>query len=360
MTIGNKYSFTFIIIPSFSFLQMNCQDEPPVEPPSPPSHPTITWVADTIKNPYEASQLQLYSIWGSDTNDVYAIGHNSAGGRASLYHFDGKKWSSIKVTWGEGGFINSNVSFLKIEGSSKNDVWAVGSRGSYFGSNIDSSLVIRFDGSMWKEVEMERSKHGIQGLKVISSNNIYFSGTYGEIYHYNGSTFTKSVIDSNLTIRLGGDNAGIVASGSAPFPNEYISVYIKETNGAWRLIKKTSYEEYYKYKNYGYRDFYPLGNGKYFAAGEGIYILDDTTWQTSYSQEDYPYVLLRGTSATNVFALSPFNRLLHWNGIDWKLLNIPKGLGDNPKFAGLWVTRNKIFISCLYSFDTNIIYRGTY
>ena len=348
-----------------SVYAITCRKEPPIVPPTlPPSHPTISWVADTIHNPYGGSQLSLSSIWGSDTNDVYAIGFNGAGGNASLYHYDGKKWNVVKITQGEGGFIGSDVDFNNMDGSGKNDIWAVGSRGSYYGSNIDSSLVIHYDGSRWSEVLMQRCKSGMVSLKVLGPNDVYLGGAHGEVYHYDGSTFTKTILDTNVTISLGGDDNRIFAGGDTYYIDpavRYVSVYSKLNGGPWLLLKTTSEVKFFQQRMFGYNDYFPLGGGNYFCGGEGVYLFSDSTWQLSYSQDDYTYGRIRGTGPTNVFAISAFNRLLHWDGADWKLLNIPEGLDNNPVFGGgLWVKGNKIFISCLYGFDVNIIYRGTY
>ena len=347
-----------------AFFALTCKKEPsPITPPPPPSHPTIAWTADTIRNPYADSQLQLSSIWGSDTNDVYATGHNGAGGNASLFHFDGKAWTVVKVTQGEGGFIASYVWLMNVDGSGRNDVWVVGSRGDYNGSNIDSSLVIHYDGSSWKEVQMQRCKFAIQSVKVNSPNDVFLGGSYGEVYHYNGSRFIETILDSNVTVILGGDNMRMFSGGYTfylPPQSRYFCVFSSETDEAWQLIKSASEVNYYQQRTFGVLDYFSLGNGRYFVGGDGIYVVIDSTWQLSYSQDDYPYGRIRGTSADNVFAISALDRILHWDGVDWKLLNLPDGLNGNQQFGGLWVRDNKVFISCWYGFDVNIIYRGTY
>lgn len=341
---------------------VGCKDAPPPVVPIPPSHPTITWVADTIRNPYQGAQLLLKSIWGSDTNNVYAAGHNEVGGRASLYHYDGNKWSPVKITRGEGGFINSYVGFSKIEGSGKNDVWAVGYRGGYYGISGDSSLVLHFNGSTWTEVAMERCKDGIQGIKVVAPMDVYFSGSHGEIIHYDGTSFTKTVLDTNLSLQIGGDAQRMFVGGRALglSLNNYYCVYSKERSGAWSLITKTTEIEYYKKKNYGLYVFYPWSGGRYFAGGEGIYAITDTTWQTSYDKETIPFLFMDGTSSSNIFAVSPYSRIMHWNGVDWKAVNTPDGVEQNKYLWDLWVKGSSIYVIYRYSYDTNIIYRGTY
>jgi hypothetical protein len=360
-----RFFILFSSILVITLLLTDCKNDPPVVPPiePPPTHPTITWVADTIKNPYQGAQLLLRSLWGSDTNDVYAIGHNAWGGNASMYHFDGQQWSVIKVTQGEGGFIGSYVSFSKIDGSGKNDVWAVGSRGGYFGSLKDSSLVIHYDGSIWKEeLLVNRCKDDLQGLKVFGPNDVYMSGSYGEIYHYDGNEFHKTIVDSNLALRIAGDRQRLFVGGRtfSHSPSEYISVYSKMNNEPWTLVAKASEIDYAQSKRFGYYDFYPAGGGKYFVGGEGIYTIQDTTWQLAYNKESLPFILLRGSSSNNVFALSQFRKILHWNGADWEQVNMPDGVTEAMLPLGIWVYDKSVFISVYYRTDINIIYRGSY
>ncbi|MFA6470221.1 MAG: hypothetical protein WCW35_15095 [Bacteroidota bacterium] len=359
-----KITWILAALLAIIIFQPGCKKDPPVVPPPDPepTHPTIVWTADTIRNPYTGNQLLLRSLWGSDTNDVYAIGHNAFGGRASLFHFNGIQWERVILTKGEGGFIGSYVSFIKIDGSGKNDVWAVGSRGGYYGTSVDSSLVIHYDGISWKEVQMERCKDIMQGLKVLSPNDVYMTGSYGEIYHFDGNEFSKTIVDTNLAMRIGGDQNRMFVGGRTftLFPIVYMSVYSKTPNGQWTLVKTANEVDYYKSKSFGYYDFYPAGGGKYFVGGENVFSLQDTTWESSYSKGSPPYLLFRGTSSQNIFALSPWNSIIHWNGVDWQPINMPTELTQNMSIAGMWVKDKNIFVSCFYTTDTNIIYRGIF
>ena len=328
-------------------------------PPS-PSHPTITWTADTIRYPGGEGQLSLYSLWGSDTNDVYAIGHGSNGGTASLYHYNGQNWTIVKVSTLEGGFVDSYVSLLKIAGSEKNDVWAVGRRGE-LGSPVDSSLVIHYDGSTWSEVKMPKCEGNIAGVRVMSRTNVYLTGSHGEVYHFDGTTYSKTILDSNLVLTIGGDENRLVIGGRTfnLLPQDYYCVYEKNNMSNWDLLIKATDEVYHTKPRFGISDFYSLGDGRVFSVGYGIYMLTGTNWTTSL-YDDYPYYQIKGTASNNVFAISPFNMLKHWNGVDWKDVNVPVGLSSNGQFAALWVKDNKLFLAYLYQFSANIIYRGTY
>jgi hypothetical protein len=302
-------------------------------------------------------------MWGTDTNNIYAIGHSAFGGNASLFYYDGTKWNRVLLTKGEGGFINSYLSFIRIDGSSKNDIWAVGYRGSYYGYQQDSSLVIHYDGSSWREVEMDRCKSGMQGLKVFGPNNVYMGGTYGEIYHFDGNTITKTILDTNLVIHaIGGDEQKMFAAGSSIrlYPNEYKAVFSKENGGPWQTMIKSSEADYYKKKDYAVSDFYPLGGGRYFASDQGIYLLEGNTWQSIYTSGINRFYLMRGTSATNIFARTGPPGLFHWNGVDWQPVNLPEGVNENRPILSMWVHKKYIYFAYYYSLDVNIIYRGAY
>lgn len=352
---------TINFIALLSFLQINCKSEeqiiPPVEKPS--IHPTITWTGDTIRNPYLNAQFILESIWGTDTNNIYATGWNGFGGRASLYQYDGQQWKAIKITTGEGGFIGSYVHLRKLDGSGKNDVWAIGLRGGYYGSSTDSSVAIHFDGKEWKEVLMPRCKDFLNSIKVFSPNNVYLGGSYGEIYYYDGTSFQKTYFDSTMDVlSIDGDGVNILAAGGEL--NGNYGVFSKLGSEPWKMIQYSRESDYARENTFGSTSIYHLGGGKYFTSDVGIYYYDGTHWSRVYSDGYYAFYWLRGTSANNVFALSNSFKLVHWNGMDWKPVNLPEGLDQKRIIAGLWTYKNNIYLSYQNTYSSAIIYKGSY
>jgi len=59
----------------------------------------------------------LYSIWGSSSSDVFAVGSSGA-----ILHYDGSAWSAMNS--------GTEESFNGVWGSSSSDVFAVGSDGT--------------------------------------------------------------------------------------------------------------------------------------------------------------------------------------------------------------------------------------
>lgn len=74
-----------------------------------------------------------------------------------MYHYDGKSWSSVPLTYSEGGPIQKGMDINAMYGSGANDIWAVGYEGyGVPGTHtvIDYSLVIHYDGIQWSACQI--------------------------------------------------------------------------------------------------------------------------------------------------------------------------------------------------------------
>ncbi len=90
-----------------------------------PGRRDYVWTVDTLKHP-NSFQTHMRSIWAANATDVYVVGFNDSY-RRIMYHYDGKTWAPVKLTWPEGGTLTANTSGLSsIYGSSSNNIWAVG------------------------------------------------------------------------------------------------------------------------------------------------------------------------------------------------------------------------------------------
>ncbi len=152
----------FIVVVSLLVLLTGCKkgDTPTnVEPVKDPR--TFQWSPDTIAYP-ESYQTLMTDIWGNSSSNVYAVGHNSQN-RGVMWHYDGNKWDNIRLISDEGGQINASIELQAIYGFNGTDIYAVGTR--IFGYNpnppptfLDSSLIIHFDGTSWKEEKIPRGQ----------------------------------------------------------------------------------------------------------------------------------------------------------------------------------------------------------
>jgi len=125
----------------------SCQrsTEPLINNPGPDttSH-NFTWTADTIYAE-DAYQIYLYDIWGTDENNVWAVGHSEKL-RYRIWHYDGKTWSNVYVP----AFYHVPT-YREIFGFGENDFWIVG-----YGvkTNIDSAVgyILHYDGE-WRRMD---------------------------------------------------------------------------------------------------------------------------------------------------------------------------------------------------------------
>jgi len=81
----------------------------------------------------------LWGVWGAAPDDLWSVGGDGlADGQATLLHWDGSTWSTVALPT----LQKANVwQFLKVWGTSANDVYVVGQRG----------VVLHWDGSAWSE-----------------------------------------------------------------------------------------------------------------------------------------------------------------------------------------------------------------
>lgn len=129
-----------------------------------------TWSVDTLAYPsYYSGQMD--DIWGSSTRDVYVVGHGSGASR-NMFHFDGNQWTPVNLAFGASVLV-------AIYGFASNDIWAVGSR---FESNpnpppgsIDSSLLIHYDGTTWKEFKLNGGRF-LLDVWGQASNDVWTGG----------------------------------------------------------------------------------------------------------------------------------------------------------------------------------------
>ncbi len=97
----------------------------------------------------------INAVWGSEPNDVWAVG-------SEILHFDGSNWTSARPGFLDGAALSGDESqrgdadkeLRGVWGSATNDVWAVGANCSYFGSSVAcySENMLHWDGALWSVV----------------------------------------------------------------------------------------------------------------------------------------------------------------------------------------------------------------
>ncbi len=231
-----KYALSTILIIVFLITQNSCKNGP-IDPyvNLEPGRRDYSWTADTLFIPF----TYMNRIWGSNPNDIWAIGLGDAD--KTIYHYDGNKWTTDGVSrdidptalWGFatddiwiGGFgplyhydgANWNRDFeynnddftlwgiQDIWGDSPDNVWAIGFADS---SDVRIGIIFHYDGNYWSRVNIGFTRTTMMRIRrgKKTSNNYFVwglitSNLYSDttkLYEFNGKKLKE--IFSGLDIR---------------------------------------------------------------------------------------------------------------------------------------------------------------
>jgi len=343
----NKYLISIIYI---VILFIGCKENP-VKPkiivkPDTTSH-NIIWHIDTLGD--FGSDIQ--KIWGTDENNVYAVGLFSDKKISDNYLSDIARWDGEKWEYFRDHVIGCGYG---VYGFNKNDVWVVGDDG---GSKM---MTTHWDGSKWNNYEP--NKYNI--LRAVwgsSPNNVYAVGDSGLIMHYNGTVWKKIESGTKLGLKdiwgTGADDIYAVGFGGQ-YSEDGIMLYY---NGKeWQKIFEANSDS----DGIGgqIQSIYGYDSTNYIiSTSTGNYKGRKKIWDHYYLPNDNNRIFdIKGTSAYNIFCVGHFGFINHWNGKSWhrydEFYKKNEWLGD--KLWKLWVNESNVFITGRTLEDKVIVYRG--
>jgi hypothetical protein len=135
----------------------------------------------------------LYDIWGSSSDDVYVVGNS---GRyinqitGIVYHYNGSNWAEQFLNFSLRGLYEDGA-LHGVWGSASDDVYAVG--GDYWGGGI-----IHYDGEHWTVVDsgIQSNLFDIWGA---SAEDIYVVGFGYSIFHFSEPSIVTTSSSSTTT-----------------------------------------------------------------------------------------------------------------------------------------------------------------
>jgi len=152
-----------------------------------------------------SADVELFDVWGTSPNDVFAVGDCRTGCSGAILHYDGVGWSTqndtvdVRGVWGtsgnnvyavgEGIYHYDGVSWttlvartpylFKVWGSSGSDVFAVG------------STIMHYDGAHWTTQVSDSSGLLLSDVWGSSSSDVFAVGFDGKIMHYDGHVWSS-------------------------------------------------------------------------------------------------------------------------------------------------------------------------
>jgi len=147
----------------------------------------LTWTQLTSR-----TSAQLLGIWGRSPSDIYAVGPAD-----SIWHYDGKRWTAQLVSWAPGLFFNS-WGLSGVWGSDANNVIAVGALNACSRSQCLHAVMARRCGGSWTgELPPEPGLTAIWGS---SAADIYAVGDSGVILRRDGKGWVREPVLTEVTL----------------------------------------------------------------------------------------------------------------------------------------------------------------
>jgi hypothetical protein len=148
---------------------------------------TLRWNGSSwnvVSSPNESTSNWLYSVSGSEPNDVWAAGTYVVGSDQTLtMHWDGSSWSIVpSLSTGDDAQLYSVSVFAP------NDVWAVG---YFFYDLFDySTLTLHWNGNSWSFVNSPQpdAESSFTSVSMVGPNDVWAAG-YS--YYYNGINYIE-------------------------------------------------------------------------------------------------------------------------------------------------------------------------
>jgi len=322
----------------------------------------FTWEMDTLGE----GGSYLNDVWIVDENDIWVVGALSIDDSTLDYrgdinyniaHWNGEEWIYQLV-------FHSGVTLSSIYYFNENDIW------------VSSGIPYHWNGEVWTMYHLWNmdvlgpDDGNVTQLWGTSSSNMYFAGGKGSIVHYDGNEFVKMESGTDAVLRdICGKNAdNIWVSGFSLVTSSEPSIILSYSKNSWEILHQSfGYNPVlddslssYMYSNWSYGDtlYISCAGGlwkEHIIDGGWCFVsLDSVGMETNISK-------VRGTGYNDVFWLSAWGELVHYNGKDWKMvLDLSKIYTEFPiSSRGLSVKENMVvFVGNINLLEHALIVRG--
>jgi hypothetical protein len=271
-----------------------------------------------------------------------------------MYHFDGIKWTDVKLSVTQGGNISGPIDLQTIHGFSTNDIWAVGER-IYPNPNpppnfLDSSLVIHFNGSQWREEKVGNDRI-ILTIWGSSPSDIWASGSQRTLFHFNGSSWEKKRLPAafpphppsslNSISGFSSQEAYMLGFNDDQSIVQNTYYFFKLQSGEWTILDSAKVGGGKLEVKWGYSQLWHSPWNVLYSVGAGCFKWNGSRWEqllnTSTLMMD-----VYGSSESNLFMVGHFGQLWHYNGSDWlKLANIEF---KDSIYRAVWTDGKEAFV----------------
>jgi hypothetical protein len=301
----------------------------------------------------------LYGVWGSGPNDVWAVGSGVA------LHWEGTSWSvSVLPTMDAGGALTLSG----VWGSAANDVWAVGSATGFppeFAPPFPPGVIVHWTGVAWSSLPLPPAPGlSLSGVWGTGANDVWSVGGGNGFFtavHWDGTAWSaanflgKGGVDSSNALLRGiwgsGPNdvwaGGWSFSGAGGLDWDY-SAFFHWDGTAWSVSNAPT-DAYPVSASTTISSIWGLGSNEVWVGGgrgsgarEELGFVDRWNgmgWSSSLSPSSSiapPGGVngLWGSGPNDMWAVGGGGTIVHWNGSAWST----SSSGTADTLVALWGT----------------------
>ena len=268
-----------------------------------------------------------------------------------MYHYNGNEWTEVKLSTDLRGNIKPVIGLYDIHGFSASDIWAVGV--DYPSNSRDNSrLVIHFDGTEWRQVDMPPGGW-LFAVGGSGPNDIWVGGAYATLLHYDGSSWESYSVPLPASY-----TSGLFANFSSfagNSPDDIHAIILNSTE--W------SYLVGYDGTEWAVEDSFNVteGNRLWMSPSGTLYSIgslilsrwDGKNWETLL-EDEFLFAGISGTGDDNIFVVGQgfgyIPKIFHYDGIDW--YEFPDFDNHEGSLVDVWTDGREVFITGITGFDT--------
>ena len=331
--------YLFLLVSSAILLQQ-CDTTETIVPEPVKDPREYNWTIDSLFYP-GALQILMGSIWGSSSDNIYVAG-DCDDAKSQIWHYNGNQWNAVHI------YMGVAYSPASIYGFSAKDIWIAG---GFYGttSTLDSSLIMHYDGSSWKKINAYGGRL-IENIWGNSSDNVWFVGLNGTIFHWNGTSLQPDSlpfhiskdVDPFYNMSVSGNSSGdTYFLVNAPSGKVYL---FKRMQDIWSVVDSNLWGWQRMNVRIG-----STGN-IYESGAAGYYKWTGSNWENLLDQFDGYTFGIEALSEENIFITgwiysTPGNiksLLYHYNGQDFFLYE--DLMLDDVSLFDAWSNGNEVFV----------------
>jgi hypothetical protein len=181
-------------------------------------------VFERLKTP-GLGKTVLFGIWGMTSNDVYAVGAN-AGRNGFVWHYDGTQWTDVPLPDDiELDSFNDLPTLTKVWGTSSDDIWVVGGRGTLLRGN-------RQTGFTRVDTDTADLLFTVHGNRTTGRTVVVGGNNQGICLEVGTGAASDSSPDGAMLLQ----GVWVTPSGKAWASGGFGSVFTSEQDGPWEEV----------------------------------------------------------------------------------------------------------------------------